>query len=119
MAPGDTILSTYLFNSYFCLSGTSMACPHVAGVAALLKSMGHKSNSEIRNILRDKAIDLGDEGWDQFYGYGLVDASLKGEKANSMIKAIPAKYSRINNLIQLFFLDFIEKLNSFYSTHWS
>jgi len=78
IAPGDKILSTYPGDKYKHMSGTSMATPHVAGVAALVKSMGYKSNSEIREILRKTAIDLGPLGWDKKNGYGLVDASLKG-----------------------------------------
>ena len=38
-APGDGIFSTVPGNKYEINSGTSMACPHVAGAAALLKSL--------------------------------------------------------------------------------
>jgi subtilisin family serine protease len=37
-APGSSVYSTYIGNSYDFLSGTSMACPHVSGVAALIVS---------------------------------------------------------------------------------
>jgi len=85
-APGVDILSTtptYLsgrgpFNpgpNYDTLSGTSMATPHVSGVAALVKSADLSlTNVEIRDILTSTAEDLGDAGWDSYYGYGLVDA---------------------------------------------
>lgn len=60
---------------YYFFAGTSMASPHVAGVAALVKSVNPSlTNAEIRNILESTAEDLGDPGWDQYYGNGLVDA---------------------------------------------
>ncbi len=60
---------------YYFYTGTSMASPHVAGVAALVKSLNPAlTNSEVRNILETTAEDLGAAGWDQYFGYGLVDA---------------------------------------------
>lgn len=54
--------------------GTSMATPHVAGVAALLVSQGVSSPERVRQLLRTTARDLGDPGFDNYFGYGLVDA---------------------------------------------
>jgi serine protease len=57
------------------LSGTSMAAPHAAGVAALIRSARPGvSAAEVRRILRESAEDLGAPGWDPVYGYGLVNA---------------------------------------------
>jgi len=73
-APGENIYST-VPGGYGIASGTSMACPHVAGTAALVMAsnpgMGHIA---VRDLLVSTAEDLGDEGWDTWYGYGLVDA---------------------------------------------
>src|SRR3989344_2068565 len=78
VAPGVTINSTSLGNSYSILSGTSMSAPHVAGVAALIKSFNHSlTNVEIRNKLRNDALDLGAAGKDDFFGYGLVQVNLE------------------------------------------
>jgi len=75
VAPGVGILSSYPSNSYATLTGTSMAAPHVAGVAALIWSKYPSlTNSEVRDILTHTADDLGTEGVDQYYGYGKVNA---------------------------------------------
>ncbi|NIO68218.1 MAG: S8 family serine peptidase, partial [Anaerolineae bacterium] len=55
-------------------NGTSMASPHVAGVAALLVSLGVDDPDEIRAILEGTATDLGDPGYDIYTGWGLVNA---------------------------------------------
>ncbi|MDX1778533.1 MAG: S8 family peptidase [Thermodesulfobacteriota bacterium] len=60
---------------YWYYTGTSMASPHVAGIAALVKSLHPDYGpDEIRQVLQDTAQDLGDPGWDERYGHGLVDA---------------------------------------------
>ncbi len=73
-------------NPYAYYSGTSMACPHVAGVAALIFSAAHYNitPTEVSNILFDSAQDLGSPGRDDIFGHGLVDAyaALTLEKIN-------------------------------------
>lgn len=76
---GDGVLQQTFSGSptnfgYYFYQGTSMATPHVSGVAALLVSLGVRGPDNIRQILRDTAEDLGAPGRDQYYGYGLVDA---------------------------------------------
>lgn len=75
-APGALIRSTYLNDSYATLSGTSMASPHVAGVAALLKSaQPGLSASGLRQRLQSTAQDLGPPGQDTSFGFGIIDAA--------------------------------------------
>jgi serine protease len=60
--------------SYYFYQGTSMATPHVSGVAALLISRGANGPDEVRSAIQNTAADLGTSGWDQYYGYGLINA---------------------------------------------
>lgn len=56
-------------------SGTSVATPQVAGVAALMLSYNPDLRaSQIRQLVRTTADDMGDPGWDQFYGFGQINA---------------------------------------------
>jgi hypothetical protein len=73
-APGVSNYSTYLNSTYAKLSGTSMASPHISGSAALLMSVcTNCTTSEVREILRSTATDLGSFDYDIIFGYGLVN----------------------------------------------
>ncbi|MBQ9217804.1 MAG: S8 family serine peptidase [Muribaculaceae bacterium] len=84
VAPGDSILSTLINNRTDYKSGTSMACPHVAGVAALiLERNSELTVNQVNSIICgnakkisgvDFSVTKPDGMWNEEYGYGLVDA---------------------------------------------
>jgi subtilisin family serine protease len=84
-APGVDILSTYFTGSYAYMSGTSMAAPHVAGVAALVEAAAPGlTPEEVEEVLTGTAIDLGPAGRDDVFGSGRVDALLAVRGAEAL-----------------------------------
>ncbi len=74
-APGVDLLST-INGAYDRLSGTSMASPHVAGVAALIwAARPSLTVAELEAVLRTSSVDLGAPGRDDYYGSGRIDAA--------------------------------------------
>jgi len=86
VAPGVAIMTTVPLDDYNFMAGTCAATSHVAGVAALVKSLAerwpeetltidpwyHLKNRQIRQVLIQSAV--GSSYWDEEYGYGKVDA---------------------------------------------
>jgi serine protease len=66
--------------AYIGYVGTSMATPHVSGVAAMLMQQGYKDPAAIEAALEKFATDLGDPGRDNSFGFGLIEArtTLRG-----------------------------------------
>ncbi|MBI2607553.1 MAG: S8 family serine peptidase [Candidatus Doudnabacteria bacterium] len=58
---------------YFFFQGTSMATPHVAGLAALLVEKGITNPDELQNIIQASADNLYTSGWDSASGWGLIN----------------------------------------------
>jgi uncharacterized repeat protein (TIGR02543 family) len=74
-AAGTNIYSTVPNDTYSEKSGTSMATPMVCGVAALIKSQNpDMTPAQLKQKLYDTAIDKGQQGRDDEYGYGAVSA---------------------------------------------
>jgi thermitase len=83
-APGVQIASTFFNQQYAALSGTSMASPHVTGLAGLLLSVNpHLTNREVMDIIKNTAYDLGIPGTDNDFGSGLIDVKNALETAQN------------------------------------
>lgn len=71
--PPETLADPTDFGYWF-YDGTSMACPHVSALVAMMIANGQTGVENIRTILHETAVDLGTAGWDTQYGYGRIDA---------------------------------------------
>jgi len=74
-APGMGIFSTWATGSYCTKTGTSMATPHVSGLANLIWTLRPwLSADEVAAFIENTAVDIGDPGWDERTGWGRIDA---------------------------------------------
>lgn len=81
IAPGSGILSTFPTHAsgmpgtnYGSISGTSMATPFVAGLAALVRSQYPQlKRAEVKAHIEATSDDLGDKGYDIYYGFGRIN----------------------------------------------
>jgi len=71
-APGYAIVSTLPGNGYGAANGTSMAAPFVSAAAAILLDRGMDAPNATRTMM-ETALDLGPEGRDQYFGFGVID----------------------------------------------
>jgi len=102
--------ATTHLSQYREMDGTSMAAPHVAGVAALLLSQDATlTRNQITSAMYSTALDLGATGRDLYYGYGVVDAraaldSLVGPGALPALFAGPTQLTFSDSQGRLFVL---------------
>ncbi len=73
-APGADVYTTHSLGGYVASTGTSYSSPIVAGAAAVLKGLGPElSCGDIADLLAEGASDEMPEGYDEYYGYGIVN----------------------------------------------
>lgn len=88
VAPGSSVESLQMDGRTVVYSGTSMAAPHVCGVAALVLQKNPSFDArQVRQVLESSAVDLGKPGKDFYFGSGLVNApaSSDGTYSSSVI----------------------------------
>jgi thermitase len=87
-APADDILlaDPTFASGYGIGDGTSFAAPLAAGAAALAWSINPAlSPDEVKSILFSTAVDLGESGWDEFFGHGRIDAGAVAAAAAATV----------------------------------
>jgi len=111
-APGNEVWSTNFNNNYIDLSGTSMATPHVSGLASLLKGFNtNLDNDDIEQIIRLTADDANvgtDPGFDNQMGTGRINAqrALQSLQAPNSLQHFSAQggtvFSNTGNVTRIF-----------------
>lgn len=85
-APGVGVYTTTRGGGYATASGTSIATPVAAGVAALaMATRPDLKSTDIENILFSTAVDIGSTGKDSYFGHGRVEASRAVAAAKSFV----------------------------------
>lgn len=85
-APGESIFTTSRGGGYSFVQGTSFSSPIVAATAALMFSANHElTPADLDQLILSTTTDLGEPGFDDFYGAGRVDAAAAVFAANAML----------------------------------
>lgn len=90
VAPGNNVLSTEGSGLNY-RTGTSMAAPQVTGLASLLKSIRPMTPAQIKTTIETTSKDLGANGWDQYFGNGLIQVRHAIEWLMGRLKAASSR----------------------------
>ncbi|MDN3514074.1 MAG: S8 family serine peptidase [Candidatus Brocadia sp.] len=103
-APGSSIITTNNGGGYGDWSGTSFSSPLSAGLAALILSINPSlTNTQVVSIMENNADDLGNPGFDSYYGYGRINvyksltAAKNSETQTDTISPVVSVMSPGNN----------------------
>jgi subtilisin family serine protease len=106
-APGTNIVSTTNGGGYSSGTGTSFSTPQVSGLAALLFSLNSGlTNTNVVDLIKNNADDLGSAGFDQYYGWGRINAyrTLSAVQSTSSISVAitsPSNGSTISGTVNV------------------
>lgn len=106
-APGFSIYSTLSNNKYGTKTGTSMSCPVMSAAVAALKTVNKEyTYNDIEELLKMSAIDGGEEGYDEFFGYGILNLNALADlsfadKASDPLELISADIDEENGILDV------------------
>lgn len=85
VAPGVNIISSVVGGSYLPKTGTSMAAPHVSGAVAILRQKNPDATvDQIKTALLNSAVDQGEPGKDNTFGWGLIDIAAALDELDAL-----------------------------------
>lgn len=90
-APGVNLVGPLLDGRYGQgATGTEFAAPHVAGTAALIWAVNPSlTPAQVRDLMHNTADDLGAPGYDEFYGFGLLNTALALQVTPHLLQISP------------------------------
>ncbi len=93
-APGENIISYNAAGQKVSMGGTSMSAAYVAAAAAMFRLKNPTCNAEqVRNAMISCAEDFGDEGWDKYYGWGILRIGKLADSAAKYVESVSVEKS--------------------------